>query len=66
MLTWITANLATILVCAVLLLIVGLVLRKLIMDKKQGRSSCGCDNAYGSCSGCAMRGKCHAGDAGKT
>lgn len=54
MLQWIAANIATILVCIVLILTVGLVIRYLVRQKKQGRSSCGCN-----CASCAMRGACH-------
>lgn len=52
---WIEANLATIGICAVLLAIVGLILRYLIRQKKQKKSSCGCN-----CAHCAMHGSCHA------
>ena len=45
---WIAANLGTIVVGLVLLIIVGLVVFKLVRDKKKGKSSCGCD--CGSCS----------------
>lgn len=54
MLPWIAANIATILVCIGLILTVGLVIRYLVRQKKQGKSSCGCN-----CAGCAMRGACH-------
>lgn len=54
MLAWITANLATILVCFVLLVIAALVIWYLIRNKKRGRTSCGCD-----CGGCALHGSCH-------
>ena len=42
-----------IIVLAVLALIVGLIVRGMIQDKKKGKS-CGC----GSCKGCAMAGSC--------
>lgn len=54
MLAWITANLATILVCFILLVIVALVITHLIRNKKRGRASCGCN-----CAGCALHGSCH-------
>ncbi|MBP3464929.1 MAG: FeoB-associated Cys-rich membrane protein [Angelakisella sp.] len=54
MLTWITENLATVLICAVLLLIVAAIIRKLGKDKKKGNSSCGC-----GCAHCAMADACH-------
>ena len=42
-----------IIVIAVLLLVVGLVVRGMIRDRKKGKS-CGC----GSCKGCSMAGSC--------
>lgn len=54
MLNWITANLSTIVVSAILLAIVTLISLHLIRQKKQGKSSCGC-----SCAHCAMHGQCH-------
>lgn len=54
MLTWISENMATIIICAVLLLIVAAILARLIRDKKKGRSSCGC-----GCANCPMNGSCH-------
>ena len=57
MLAWVSANLANIAVAAVLLLIVGLALRRMIRNRKAGKSSCGCDCAScpscGSCAGCS-------------
>ena len=54
MLAWITENIGTILISAVLLLVVVLIIRKLVKDKKIGKSSCGCN-----CAHCAMSGSCH-------
>jgi len=54
MFAWIAQNLGTILVSAVLLVIVIAIVRYLIRQKKQGRSSCGCN-----CAHCAMHGQCH-------
>ena len=42
-----------IIVLAVLALVIGLVVRGMIRDKKKGKS-CGC----GSCKGCSMAGSC--------
>ena len=39
MLQWISTNLSTILICIVLLAIVILIIRSLIRQKKQGKSS---------------------------
>ena len=41
MLTWLSANLATILISAVLLAVVISIIRYLIRQKKQGKSTCG-------------------------
>lgn len=54
MLAWITENIGTILISAVLLLVVVLIIRKLVKDKKKGKPSCGCN-----CAHCAMSGSCH-------
>ena len=54
MLTWIAANIGTILISAVLLFVVVLIIVKLVKDKKKGKSSCGCN-----CAHCAMSGSCH-------
>jgi len=44
----------TVLCGFVVLLILGLIVRSLIKDKKKGKSSCGC-----GCAHCAMAGSCH-------
>ena len=54
MLHWLGDNIGTILTAAVLLVLVGGVLIKLIRDKKHGKSTCGC-----SCGCCPMSGACH-------
>lgn len=54
MLEFITANLATILICAILAAVVGLVVFSMVRNKKSGKSSCGC-----GCGGCAMKEQCH-------
>lgn len=54
MLIWLKANLATIIVSLILIIAVALVIRKMVRDKRQGKSSCGC-----GCSGCALKGQCH-------
>lgn len=54
MLEWIPANLATILICVFLVIVVGLIVLSMAKDKKSGKSSCGC-----GCSGCAMKEQCH-------
>ena len=54
MLHWVTANLSTIIVSAVLLAIIIAISTYLIRRRKKGRSSCGCN-----CAHCAMHGQCH-------
>ena len=54
MLSWIAANIGTIIVCAILGLVVAAVIVVMIRDKKKGKSPCG-----GSCRQCPMGGSCH-------
>ena len=51
MITWLTENIGTIVVLAVLILIVAGIIRSMIKTKKQGGSSCGC--GCSGCSGCS-------------
>lgn len=57
MLGWIMANIGTILIVLVLTVMVVLIVRSLIKDRKQGKSSCG-----GNCGHCPMGGVCHGGE----
>lgn len=52
--TWITANLGTIVVCAVLVALVAAAVISMIRNRNKGSTTCGC-----SCSSCALAGKCH-------
>ena len=61
MLTWLSANLINIVLVAVLALIVTLLIRGMIRDKKAGKSSCG-----GSCASCGACGKCGSMNAAQT
>ena len=54
MLEWLTANLGTILISAGLLVVVILIIRYLLRQKKAGESSCGAGGAHG-----AMHGQGH-------
>lgn len=54
--SWISENISTILVLAALSLAAALIIRSLVKNKKQGKSSCGC-----GCSTCAMSEACHGG-----
>lgn len=47
-------NFGTIAVCLLLAAAVALIIRRLVRNKKAGRTSCGC-----GCSACAMADKCH-------
>ena len=50
--SWFAQNLSTILIALGLFCICFAIVRKMIRDKKQGKSSCGC-------SACAMKDMCH-------
>ncbi len=54
MLEWLSQNIATMIICAVLVVVFGLMLWSLLRDKKKGRSSC-----CGGCAGCANARYCH-------
>ncbi len=54
MFTWISENMGTIVIGAILAAVVAAVIVHMVRNKKRGRSSCGC-----GCSGCAMNGSCH-------
>ncbi len=56
MLTWLSDNLATIVVAAILLAIVVLIIVKMVRDRRNGKNSCGC-----GCESCPSRGVCHKG-----
>ena len=61
MLGWITANLANIVICLALALLVAAIVRSLVRGRRQGKASC----CGGSCGCCPMGGACH-GPEGKT
>lgn len=55
MLSWIGANIGTIIICIVLAVIVTLIIMNMIKDKKKGKSPiCGgkCGHCPMNCSGC--------------
>ena len=52
MLSWLAQNLATIIVCAVLIAVVLLIILYLRRNKKKGSCGCGCEH-------CAMSSQCH-------
>ena len=51
---WLSNNWGSILVALALLGIVAAIVRRLIRDRRQGRSACGCN-----CASCPMGGACH-------
>ena len=58
MLAWLSVNLINIVLIAVIVLLVGLLIRGLVLDKKAGKSSCGGNCAScGACGGCSACGK---------
>lgn len=54
MFDWLSANLSTIIISAILLAIVILISVYLYNQKKKEKSSCGCN-----CEHCALHGQCH-------
>lgn len=53
MAVWSSANMANIIIIVLLALVIGLGIRRIIRNKKAGRTSCGC--GCSSCSACAGR-----------
>jgi len=54
MLTWMSYHLPTILICAALVAVVASILRSMIKNARNGKTSCGC-----GCAGCPINGSCH-------
>ena len=54
MFTWISENIATMIVCVILIAVVAVIIVSMVRDKKKGKSSCG-----GGCGNCPMSGSCH-------
>ena len=61
MLSWLQANIGSIVVVLFLLVVVAMIVRRLILDKRAGKHICGgsCGSCGGGCQGCPMAGKCH-------
>ncbi|MCR4595218.1 MAG: FeoB-associated Cys-rich membrane protein [Lachnospiraceae bacterium] len=51
---WLMANIANIIITAILVIVVACIILKLIRDKKRGISSCG-----SNCAHCSLSGTCH-------
>lgn len=67
MFAWLSANLINIVLIAVIVLVVGLLIRGMIRDRKAGKRSCGGNCAScGACGGCSACGKCGAMNAART
>ena len=54
MMSWISANIGTLILCVILCAVVAGVIAVLVRDKKKGKSPCG-----GNCGHCPMGGSCH-------
>ena len=54
MIAWLTNNISTIVVLAVVIVAVAAVVVKMVRDRLHGKSSCSC-----GCENCAIRGECH-------
>ena len=50
---WLTENISTVIIAVILLAVLTAIAVRLIRNKKQGKSSCGC-----GCKNCALSGKC--------
>ena len=62
MLAWLSENWANIVVIAGLALLTGLIVFRMIRNKKAGKRSCGCDcAACGVCPKCCANGAQHSG-----
>ena len=65
MFVWLMANWINIALVAVIALVVTLLIRSMIRDKKAGKSSCGGNCAScGACGGCSTCNQCAARNAG--
>ena len=54
MIEWIIENLATIVIFTIVLAVITAIIVKLVLDKRQGKSNCGC-----GCKNCESRNICH-------
>lgn len=54
MVSWIGANIGSIVVVTILLAVIAGIITVMVKDKKKGKSCCG-----GNCSHCPMGGSCH-------
>ena len=54
MIRFLAENIGTVIVAALLLAVVFFAVRSIIVSRKKGKCTCGCD-----CGSCAMSGTCH-------
>ncbi len=54
MLAWLSENMATIIVCAIVFGFFAVAVVRIVRDRKKGKNSCGC-----GCADCPMNGRCH-------
>ena len=54
MLAWLLENMATVIICAVLIAVVAAIIVSMVKNRKKGKFSCGC-----GCAGCSGNGFCH-------
>lgn len=54
MFVWIYENIATIIICVILIAAVTASIATLVRDRRRGKSSCGC-----GCADCPMSSSCH-------
>ena len=54
MLTWLSENIATIMICVALIAVVAAIIVSMVKNRRKGKSSCGC-----GCADCPMSGSCH-------
>ncbi|MBQ8825401.1 MAG: FeoB-associated Cys-rich membrane protein [Ruminococcus sp.] len=54
MLEWISQNLATIIISVIVIAVVATIIIKMMRDKKNGKTSCGC-----GCDNCPSSSMCH-------
>ena len=54
MLAWLSENIATIIICAVLIAVVAAIIVSMVKNRKKGEPSCGC-----GCANCPMSDTCH-------
>lgn len=54
MLNWLANNIGSVIAVLALIGIIAAIIIKMVVDKKKGKSSCGCN-----CGCCAMKDSCH-------